>query len=110
MNQVLDAGHCIASITPRATDTSPDATLQPQLGNCRTIDPNEHRHSAIWYVTPDQRHTGADIAILAHRRALYEHARRRIPGRWSGKIRNWAPVAAVVLNPEPTVEVLHAAS
>jgi putative transposase len=70
----------------------------------------EHRHSAIRYVTPDQRHTGADGAILARRRALYEHARRRIPGRWSGKIRNWAPVVAVVLNPEPTVEGLDAAS
>jgi putative transposase len=70
----------------------------------------EHRHSAIRYVTPDQRHTGADVAILARRRALYEYARRRTPGRWSGRIRNWAPVVAVVLNPEPTVEGLNAAS
>jgi transposase InsO family protein len=70
----------------------------------------EHRHSAIRYVTPDQRHTGADVAILARRRVLYEHARRRIPRRWSGKIRNWTPVAAVVLNPEPTAERFNAAS
>ena len=61
----------------------------------------EHRHSAIRYVTPDQRHSGVDVAILAGRRMLYECARRRTPGRWSGKIRNWAPIAAVVLNPEP---------
>jgi putative transposase len=69
----------------------------------------EHRHSAIRYVTPDQRHAGADVAILARRGVLYEHARRRTPGRWSGKIRNWAPVATVVLNPEPGTERLHAA-
>jgi transposase InsO family protein len=70
----------------------------------------EHRHSAIRYVTPDQRHAGADVAILARRRSLYEQARQRMPRRWSGKIRNWAPVAAVVLNPEPTAEGLNAAS
>jgi putative transposase len=70
----------------------------------------EHRHSAIRYVTPDQRHTGADVAILARRRALYEHARRRMPARWSGKTRNWASVVAVVLNPEPTAEEFNAPS
>jgi putative transposase len=62
----------------------------------------QHRHSAIRYVTPDQRHSGADVAILARRHVLYEEARRRTPGRWSGTIRNWAPVTTVVLNPEPT--------
>jgi transposase InsO family protein len=70
----------------------------------------EHRHSAIRYVTPDQRHSGADVAILARRRLLYEHARRQTPGRWSGEIRNWAPVSTVVLNPEPTRQGLNAAS
>jgi putative transposase len=70
----------------------------------------EHRHSAIQYVTPDQRHAGAAVAILARRRTLYERARRRTPERWSGKIRAWAPVADVALNPEPTVEGLNAAS
>ena len=70
----------------------------------------EHRHSAIRYVTPDQRHAGADIAILDGRRTLYERARERMPQRWSGKIRNWAPVVAVVLNPEPTAQGLNAAS
>ena len=62
----------------------------------------EHRHSAIRYVTPDQRHSGADVAILACRRALYERARQRTPGRWSSKIRNWIPVPTVTLNPEPS--------
>jgi transposase InsO family protein len=70
----------------------------------------EHRHSAIQYVTPDQRHVGADVAILARRRRVYERARQQMPQRWSGKIRDWAPVPVVVLNPEPTAEGLHAAS
>jgi hypothetical protein len=35
-------------------------------------------------------------------RLLYERHRRRTPGRWSRKIRNWTPVATVVLNPEPS--------
>ena len=29
-----------------------------------------HRHSGIKYVTPDERHAGLDIAILANRRQL----------------------------------------
>ena len=70
----------------------------------------QHRHSAIRYVTPDQRHGGADIAILAHRQRLYAHARRRTPQRWSGKIRNWTPVDVVVLNPVQTSEGLNVAS
>jgi transposase InsO family protein len=60
----------------------------------------EHRHSAIAYVTPEQRHTGADHAILAQRHALYLKARERTPRRWSGATRDWTPVGTVVLNPE----------
>jgi putative transposase len=60
----------------------------------------EHRHSAIRFVTPEQRHSGQEPAILAHRRRIYEAARRRHPQRWPGAIRNWNPVAEVRLNPE----------
>ena len=70
----------------------------------------EHRHSAIRYVTPDQRHTGEDIPILTRRRLLYESARQLTPRRWSRQIRNWASIATVVLNPEATTRGLHAAS
>ncbi len=70
----------------------------------------EHRHSAIRYVTPDQRHTAADVAILTRRRQLYERARRRTPERWSGKTRNWTPIDAVVLNPESTRDRLSEAA
>jgi putative transposase len=62
----------------------------------------EHRHSAIRYVTPDERHAGADVAILARRHALYEQARRRKPERWPRQTRNWTPIGTVVLNPEPS--------
>jgi transposase InsO family protein len=60
---------------------------------------NEHRHSAIRYVTPSQRHRGADRELLAQREAVYEAARQRNPERWSGKTRNWNPVTEVWLNP-----------
>ena len=61
---------------------------------------DEHRHSGIRYVTPGQRHCGADQAILAARHDLYLKARERNPARWSGTTRNWAPIGAVTLNPE----------
>jgi len=59
----------------------------------------EHLHSALRYVTPDDRHEGRDGAILAHRMALYTQARRRTPRRWTQGIRNWNPIGAVHLNP-----------
>lgn len=61
----------------------------------------EHRHSAIRYVTPDQRHRGDDVRVLARRHALYQKARAARPQRWSGATRNWSPVGSVVLNPQP---------
>jgi transposase InsO family protein len=44
---------------------------------------HEHLHSAIGFVTPDDRHTGADLALLAQRRAVYARAHRRTPERWT---------------------------
>ena len=61
----------------------------------------EHRHSAIRYVTPDERHCGDAPAILASRHKLYQRARRTNPERWSRATRNWTPVGTVVLNPQP---------
>ena len=60
----------------------------------------EHRHSAIRFVTPDQRHRGEDRALLADRHQVYELARAARPERWSGPTRNWQPIGAVWLNPE----------
>ena len=64
----------------------------------------EHRHSAIRFVTPDQRHFGYEKSILKKRRRVYERARRRHPERWARKIRNWTPVGDVHLNPEARLE------
>ena len=61
---------------------------------------HEHRHSAIGFVTPDQRHSGLDSALLNQRVQVYEAAKARHPGRWSGATRNWQPVSVVHLNPE----------
>lgn len=62
---------------------------------------NEHLHSSICYVTPGQRHSGEDVAILQKRDEIYREARNRRPERWSGKTRNWSHIKEVVLNPEP---------
>jgi hypothetical protein len=69
---------------------------------------HEHRHSAIRYVTPAERHAGADHAILSARHQLYQRARRRTPARWSRQTRNWTPIAAVTLNPERDATILAA--
>ncbi len=59
-----------------------------------------HRHSAIRYVTPDERYFGQEQAVLARRHELYESARAANPERWTATTRNWAPVGLVTLNPE----------
>lgn len=58
-----------------------------------------HRHSALKFVTPDQRHRRQDITILERRKELYLAARTKHPQRWSGSIRNWQPDNIVYLNP-----------
>lgn len=61
---------------------------------------HEHRHSAIRFVTPAQRHGGLDTALLSKRDAVYDEARQRHPARWSGRTRNWTPIGIVHLNPD----------
>lgn len=61
----------------------------------------EHQHSAIRYVTPHERHSGQDKAILAMRKEVYEIARANNPERWNGRdTRNWSHIDVVHLNPE----------
>jgi len=64
----------------------------------------EHRHSAIKFVTPTQRHAGLDGALLRNRIDVYEAAKAKHPERWSGATRNWQPVTIVHLNPEKTIK------
>jgi transposase InsO family protein len=60
---------------------------------------NCHLHSAIGFVTPEQRHRGLDVQILRHRSVVYAAARRRNPQRWSRQCRSWARIDTVRLNP-----------
>lgn len=64
----------------------------------------EHLHSAIGYVTPDDRHHGCDVAILQNRRRVYNEAQARNPGRWTGAPRKWDRPLIVTLNPERVIE------
>lgn len=61
----------------------------------------QHRHSAIRFVTPAERHDGRERDLLAQRHEVYERARRRHPERWSRATRNWTPIQIVRLNPAP---------
>ncbi len=61
---------------------------------------HEHLHSAIKFVTPEQRHTGKDKEILVRRKQIYQQAKLKHPERWSGDIRNWDEIGEVYLNPE----------
>lgn len=59
-----------------------------------------HQHSAIRFVTPDDRHAGREATILAQRDRVYRAACARHPERWSQQTRNWTPIPEVRLNPE----------
>ena len=59
----------------------------------------EHRHSALKFVTPGQRHRGEDESILHQRGELYTAARNTNLARWSVATRNWDRISSVLLNP-----------
>ncbi|MEQ9533087.1 MAG: IS3 family transposase, partial [Marinobacter salarius] len=53
------------------------------------------------FVTPQERHSGEDVAILAQRQRVLEQAKQRTPSRWGSRpIRNCEPVRPTTLNPE----------
>lgn len=61
----------------------------------------EHKHSKLRFVTPHQRHTGQDKAILAKRKQHLEKAKAANPSRWGKRnVRNCEPVGPTTLNPE----------
>ena len=93
--------------------TQPFATLEAaQAWVADFVDwyNHEHRHSAIRYVTPAERHDGREIAILERRRRIYDAARQKHPERWSGAVRNWTPIDTVRLNPDTKQQVVHKAA
>lgn len=59
---------------------------------------NEHLHSGINFVTPNDRHNNDDIFILNKRKMVYQEAKSRNKNRWSRDIRNWNKVEKVYLN------------
>jgi transposase InsO family protein len=60
---------------------------------------HEHWHSAIRFVTPEQRHAGMDHSMLKQRIDVYTAAREKNPARWTRSTRNWSPIHEVHLNP-----------
>ncbi|RAJ93633.1 integrase-like protein [Aliidiomarina maris] len=55
----------------------------------------EHKHSKLRFVTPEQRHTGQDKAILAKRKAVMEAAKAQHSVRWGKRqVRNCTPGGA----------------
>ncbi len=69
-----------------------------------------HKHSAIKFVTPAQRHRGDDVQILAQRHEVYRQAKAANPSRWSGATRNWTRPETMVLNPDKPEEKLKKAA
>jgi putative transposase len=60
---------------------------------------NNHPHSGIKFVTPEERHQGLDIEILERRKLVYLEAKKKNSERWGGrKIRNWDRIDKVFLN------------
>ncbi len=64
----------------------------------------QHRHSALAYVTPEQRHNRTDHAVLEQRREVYRRAREQHPLRWKRHTRPWQAPDHVWLNPPSPLE------
>lgn len=58
-------------------------------------------------MTPNQRHSGEDQALLEQRRQVYERARNAHPHQWSGEPRDWAHIKEVHLNPDKPTHKEH---
>lgn len=69
----------------------------------------QHLHSALNFVTPEDRYDGRDKAILAARHRVYQRAKKQHPKRWSRETRNWSPAPAAVLNPHQVISTQAAA-
>lgn len=60
---------------------------------------DEHLHSSLNYVTPNDRHERRDLEVLSIRESVYRSARLRNPRRWSRGTRDWSPAGNVALTP-----------
>lgn len=50
---------------------------------------NEHLHSSLGFMSPEDVHTGQYVSKLKKRINTYEQAKRKKPTRWSQNIRTW---------------------
>lgn len=62
---------------------------------------NEHLHSGIKFVTPNDRHEGRDEYILNRRKIVYETAKLARPDRWSRNVKDFEREEKVFLNHLP---------
>ena len=83
--------------------------IEDPYGATLTYGQNGILHSALSFVTPEQRHTGRAAEILEQRRKIYAQARERHPLRWKRTMRAWSIPDAVWLNPQNKQEQRHAA-
>lgn len=74
-----------------------EAAREWALGFVRWYN-HTHKHRNLKFVSPAERHSGADRAIFAARQRTYEQARTRHPQRWSRATRDWSLVDEVWLN------------
>lgn len=87
---------------PQAPFTGAEAAREWVAGFVRWYN-TEHLHSAISFVTPEDRHSGRDKALLARRSLVYANARESRPERWARQTRSWNYVEKVELNPPKLV-------
>lgn len=60
----------------------------------------EHKHRALNFVTPQEKHCGRDVELLEKRKKILEQKRSENPDRWiAKKVRNCAPTTSVNLYP-----------
>ena len=63
----------------------------------------KHLHSAIGYVTPEQRHTGESVGIIRHRNEVKKIAYEKRTNRWSRRFAKIEHQSVVYLNKLPDV-------
>jgi len=61
----------------------------------------KHRHSAIGYISPQNRRCGRTPTITAHRNEVLRQTREKHPERWTNGELHWQEHPVVYLNPDP---------
>lgn len=69
-----------------------------------------HKHRNLKFVSPAERHSGADRAIFTARSVIYEQARAKHPARWTGNTRDWSLSNQVWLNQPANENVIRQAA